>query len=356
MIGLKKGTLNVVPYDPEWATFFSQEKQKILDAVGQYMVAIEHIGSTAVKGIWAKPIIDIAIGLKAYEDGFKCVGPLEEIGYVYKGEFGIAGRHYFRTDADIVTCHVHMHEVDSESYKNYILFRDYLRVHKEAASVYSVLKKDLMKKHRDDRNRYTKAKADFINEVIQKARAEHDTIDLDALIQGTSVCLRPVTLKDASIIRKWHNDPELIQLARIGREKTTLKQERADIQNARKSKDQAYHIIVKQSDDTAIGFVRFNFIDRTSGNVWLRVMIGEKAAWGKGYARDALETYLRWLFDDIGIHRVTLECYSTNMRAVKFYERLGFNKEGVLREAVLIDGTYHDVFSFGLLKRDFTVK
>ena len=86
------------------------------------------------------------------------------------------------------------------------------------------------------------------------------------------------------------------------------------------------------------------------------MMIGEKTVWGKGYARDALVTYLRWLFDEVGIHRVTLECYSTNMRAVKFYERLGFRKEGVLREAVLIDATYHDVFSFGMLKRDFNAE
>ena len=178
-------------------------------------------------------------------------------------------------------------------------------------------------------------------------------LTLDAHISGKLIYLRPVTLKDASIIKKWHNDPELIQLARIGRETTTLKQERADIQKARRSKDQAYHLIIKKSDDTAIGFLRFNFIDRPSRNVWLRVMIGEKTVWGKGYARDALDAYLRWLFDDIGIHRVTLECYSTNTRAVKFYERLGFHKEGVLREAVLIDGTYHDIFSFGMLKCDF---
>jgi RimJ/RimL family protein N-acetyltransferase len=179
-----------------------------------------------------------------------------------------------------------------------------------------------------------------------------EELEFDARIQGLSIYLRPVTLQDAPIIRKWHNDPDLILLARIGRKRTTLKQERADIRNASKSKDQAYHIIIKQSDDTAIGFLRFNFIDRTSGNVWLRVMIGEKTAWGKGYARDALQAYLRWLFHDVGIHRITLECYSTNTRAVKFYERLGFKKEGVLREAVVIDGTYHDIFSYGMLGCD----
>jgi len=177
--------------------------------------------------------------------------------------------------------------------------------------------------------------------------------EYNAHINGTTIYLRPVTLQDASIIRKWHNDPELMLLARIGEEKTTLKQERADIQNAQRSEDQAYHMIITQSDNSAIGFLRFNYIDRTSGNVWLRVLLGEKTAWGKGYARDALETYLRWLFDKIGIHRVTLECYSTNTRAVKFYERLGFKKEGVLRDAVLINGTYYDIFSFGMLKHDF---
>lgn len=178
------------------------------------------------------------------------------------------------------------------------------------------------------------------------------THKLNVRIHGSSIFLRPVTLQDARVIRKWHNDPELMLLARIGREKTTLKQEQADIRAARRDDDQAYHMIIMQSDNTAIGFLRFNYIDRFSGNVWLRMMVGEKEAWGKGYAHDGLEIYLRWLFNEVGIHRVTLECYSTNTRAIKFYEQLGFQKEGVLREAVLIDGTYHDIFSFGLLKRD----
>jgi RimJ/RimL family protein N-acetyltransferase len=179
------------------------------------------------------------------------------------------------------------------------------------------------------------------------------TLKLNVRISGLSVYLRPVTLKDASIVRKWHNDPELMLLARVGEEKTSLKQERTDIRATRASGRQAYHMILTCSDNTAIGFIRFTYIDRASGNVWLRMMIGEKEALGKGYAHDAMKTYLQWLFDVIGIHRVTLECYATNTRAVRFYEQLGFKKEGVLREAVLIDGTYCDIFSLGLLKRDF---
>jgi RimJ/RimL family protein N-acetyltransferase len=179
---------------------------------------------------------------------------------------------------------------------------------------------------------------------------------LNMRINGTAVYLRPVAPRDASMIRKWHNDPVLMRLARVGEKKTTLDQERADIRTARRSEDQAYHMILRQSDDSPIGFIRFIYIDRTSGNVWLRMMIGDKQAWGKGYAGDAMRIYLKWLFDVIGIHRVTLECYSTNKRAIEFYRRIGFRKEGVLREAVLIDGTYHDIYSFGLLRRDMPSK
>jgi len=176
---------------------------------------------------------------------------------------------------------------------------------------------------------------------------------LDKRLYGLCVYLRPVIIEDAAIIRKWHNDPELMKLARVGEKRTTLKQEREDIKTARKSNNQTYHLILTKLDNTPIGFLRFNFIDKSSGNVWLRMIIGDKKAQGKGYAREALQCYLKWMFDKLRIHRVTLECYSTNRRAIKFYRRIGFQKEGVLREAVCINGKYHDIISFGILRKDF---
>jgi ribosomal-protein-alanine N-acetyltransferase len=176
---------------------------------------------------------------------------------------------------------------------------------------------------------------------------------LNTKLFGSSIYLRPVTVKDAPLIRKWHNDPELMLSARVGEKKTTLKQERVDITTAQKPSSQAYHIILSKLGNKPIGFLRFNFIDKSSGNVWLRMMIGEKKSHGKGYARDALQCYLKWMFVTLGIHRVTPECYSTNQRAMKFYRRMGFKKEGVLREAVLIDGKYYDIISLGMLKKDF---
>lgn len=177
--------------------------------------------------------------------------------------------------------------------------------------------------------------------------------NLNTCIYGSSMYLRPVVLKDASIIRKWHNDPELMILARAGEKETMLKLEKEDIKTARKSSNQAYHIILTKSGNMPIGFLRFNFIDKSSGNVWLRMMIGEKQSQGKGYAREALHHYLKWMFGTLGIHRITIECYSTNLRAIKFFKKTGFKKEGILREAVFINEKYRDIISLGLLKKEF---
>jgi GrpB-like predicted nucleotidyltransferase (UPF0157 family) len=171
-IGLKRGTLELVQYDPEWELFFDSEKKRIEKSIGRFIVAIEHIGSTSIRNMCSKPIIDIAIGLEKYDDGFKCVEPLRRIGYLYLGEYGSPGRHYFRTDSEIVKCHIHMHEKISIKWENYILLRDYLRNHGEEAKEYALLKYDLKQKYGDDREKYTEAKAEFINNILKKAKVK----------------------------------------------------------------------------------------------------------------------------------------------------------------------------------------
>lgn len=169
-IGMKRGILKLEPYDPEWVVFFDDEKNKIRNTIGQSILTIEHIGSTSIKSMCAKPIIDIAIGLEKYDDGFKCVEPLKSIGYLFLGELGRPKRHYFRTDSDTVKCHIHMYEISNEDYLNHILFRDYLRNHVEEARKYAALKKNLLQECGNDREKYTEGKAEFINGVLQKAR------------------------------------------------------------------------------------------------------------------------------------------------------------------------------------------
>jgi ribosomal-protein-alanine N-acetyltransferase len=170
---------------------------------------------------------------------------------------------------------------------------------------------------------------------------------------GNNIYLRSVEMGDASLIQKWHNDPELRKLARCGELPVTVVSEEKDIKISFDSKDETYLMIVKKLKNQPIGFIRVNCLTNPSRNVWLRMIIGDKNSWGKHYASNALQLVLKWLFSELNIHRVTLETYATNKRAFKFFKKIGFKQEGIAREAHFSDGTFDDIICCGLLKREF---
>lgn len=159
-------------YDPAWPGAYERERARIADAVGGLVVEIEHIGSTAVPGLGAKPIIDIMVGIRSPADGERCVRPLEGLGYEYKGEFGIPRRLYFRRlTGGSQTHHVHMVEHGSDFWERHLLFRDYLREHPQEAQDYYELKVRLAAEFGTDREGYTEAKTEFIRSAEAKAKA-----------------------------------------------------------------------------------------------------------------------------------------------------------------------------------------
>jgi GrpB-like predicted nucleotidyltransferase (UPF0157 family) len=165
----------VVDYDPQWPSQYEEEKERILDVIGYVAVAIEHIGSTAVPGLGAKPIIDIMVAVARLADAERCIEPLQEIGYEYVPEYNdlIPERRYFhKGPPGARTYHLHMVELTSEFWERHLLFRDSLRVHPEEAQRYDQLKKDLAAKFGSDRDGYTEAKTSFIESVIAKARGK----------------------------------------------------------------------------------------------------------------------------------------------------------------------------------------
>ncbi|PIP11753.1 MAG: hypothetical protein COT45_05590 [bacterium (Candidatus Stahlbacteria) CG08_land_8_20_14_0_20_40_26] len=172
-------------------------------------------------------------------------------------------------------------------------------------------------------------------------------------IIGNSICLRPVEVGDAPLIQEWHNDPELRKLAGAPRLVSMLTAEEEDIKNVSKSEDEVYLMIVKKADNKPIGFIRLNGLTSSERIVWLRISIGDKASWGKGYGSDAMRSVLQWLFGEENIHRVELETFATNERALKFFEHIGFKREGVRRQAHFADGQYYDIVCFGLLRGEF---
>ncbi len=170
MIGLARGSVHLAPYTSEWARIFEREREKLGSQISDHVVAIEHAGSTAIPGMLAKPIIDMVAAVRRLEDVKECIRPLEEAGYEYRGNVQTDDHLFVKGDPSRRTVHLHIAEHDSQRWKDYLLFRDYLCRHKDVAEEYSSLKRELAEKYKDDRDSYTRGKAEFIESVLMAAK------------------------------------------------------------------------------------------------------------------------------------------------------------------------------------------
>lgn len=159
----------IADYDANWSSQYEQEKSRIIDTLGNTVTDIQHIGSTSVPGLAAKPIIDIILGLEKIPPLSTQIVSLETLGYNYCGEFGIPGRHYFRRGMPR-THQIHAVQVNSDFWQRHILFRDFLRSHPQAAQQYEALKRKLAAEFRNDRDRYTDSKTPLIEQLLIQAK------------------------------------------------------------------------------------------------------------------------------------------------------------------------------------------
>ena len=160
----------LLPYDEAWPDRYAEAEREILEACGTVVVGMEHVGSTAIPGIHAKPYLDLMPGLQSYDDGAVLVPLMQSLGYEYKGEYGIAGRHYFSKwieDDDHVWKHnVHTYAVGHYEWVRHLVFRDVLRNDPNLRDEYQALKLLLALKHANDVEAYAEAKSEFVERVI----------------------------------------------------------------------------------------------------------------------------------------------------------------------------------------------
>ncbi|MHA1961643.1 MAG: GrpB family protein [Candidatus Thorarchaeota archaeon] len=167
----------IVDYEPQWPIIFEEEKAKILDVIGHKVVAIEHIGSTSVPGLGAKPIIDMIAGVRDLAEAKECVSLLQRhLGYIdITPELGHSEWFYCignkMKPEEKNTIHLHLVKYNSNHWKKHLLFRDFLRANPDATQQYYKLKKELAEKYGTDREAYTDGKASFIEFVISQAGA-----------------------------------------------------------------------------------------------------------------------------------------------------------------------------------------
>jgi GrpB-like predicted nucleotidyltransferase (UPF0157 family) len=160
----------VVDYDPTWPGVFVALRDRVAVALGDLAVAIEHVGSTSVPGLAAKPIIDMDVVVATPREIPLGIERLATIGYVHQGDLGIAGREAFQS-ASGRRHNLYLCARDSEELRRHLLFRDYLRAHSDEVRAYAELKRGLAQRFRDDRDSYTEGKTTFVCEVLRRAGA-----------------------------------------------------------------------------------------------------------------------------------------------------------------------------------------
>jgi GrpB-like predicted nucleotidyltransferase (UPF0157 family) len=171
-IGLKRGDVELIPHNPRWRRIFSDEAHLIYDQLRIEKLHLYHCGSTSIPGIAAKPIIDIVGSVPSLDELDNLKHLLEEIGYEYKGEYGIAGRRYsVLYDQAKQTGYVHLHlfAYGDPEVEKHLLFRDYLRVHEAAAKEYEASKLSLLATN-TPRIFYSKSKGENISQIIEAAQ------------------------------------------------------------------------------------------------------------------------------------------------------------------------------------------
>ena|SRR5579872_5938727 len=163
----------IVDYDPQWPVRYEEERKRIVAAIGDFIEYIQHVGSTAVPELAAKPVIDMLVIVPSLTQVESCVPPLQNLGYEYLGEHGITDRHFFvKKEQGLRAFHLHMCEADHSIATQCIVFRDFLRLHPVDAHEYGELKKSLAAQHGTDREGYTDAKKTFVEAILVKAALE----------------------------------------------------------------------------------------------------------------------------------------------------------------------------------------
>jgi GrpB-like predicted nucleotidyltransferase (UPF0157 family) len=171
-LGMRKRThltaIQVVDYDPDWRRIFCQLRDQIWPSVRDVAVAIEHVGSTSVPGMAAKPVIDMDVIIATVADLPLLKLRLGSLGYEHRGNLGVDDREAFLSPENLASHHLYACVQNSLALQNHIAVREYLRTHPAEAAEYSTLKKRLADRFSNERERYVESKTDFILSILEQ--------------------------------------------------------------------------------------------------------------------------------------------------------------------------------------------
>lgn len=171
MEGVGRNKVKLVPFKKEWGMEFLDVKKEIISIWGNNVIDIQHIGSTAINGMCAKPILDVAVVLNSFNN--MDIASMEQIGYEWRGfQTEIKDRCLFvmRSSDDLSLRHIHCYEPNNLDFAQCLWFRDYLNIHSDASKEYAELKQKLYSRYKNDRKAYSAGKEDFITKIYERMK------------------------------------------------------------------------------------------------------------------------------------------------------------------------------------------
>jgi RimJ/RimL family protein N-acetyltransferase len=175
---------------------------------------------------------------------------------------------------------------------------------------------------------------------------------INPFLIGTNLYLRPLERADAPLAVAWLNDPEVSRTLR-GRPPLTLRAEEEFIDRVNQSEHDLTLVIVLRDGDRPIGMTGLHAIDYRNRHASFGITIGDKNAWGKGHGTEVTRLMVRHAFWTLNLNRVWLEVFEYNPGGQRVYEKVGFRREGVLRQAVYRDGRYWDTIVMAVLRQEW---
>ena len=168
-LGLQRGTVRLEPYNPEWRELFETEKSALKEVLNDEFIAVEHVGSTAISGIKAKPILDLMLAILDLENWEWVKEPLAKLDYEFRRDFRKEQGHilFVKGPEENRTHYLKITELNSDFWTEHILFRDYLVNNSQYRVEYQNLKEKLFDAHSDNREPYTKGKEEFVRKILK---------------------------------------------------------------------------------------------------------------------------------------------------------------------------------------------
>jgi len=174
---------------------------------------------------------------------------------------------------------------------------------------------------------------------------------LNPFLVGEKTYLRPLEQSDVPLLVRWINDPEVTRTMSMFRPMTSGAESAFLDQVAKSEHDVVLGLSTR--DDRLIGVAGLHGVDYQARRAEFGIFIGEKGEWGKGYGREATRLIVSYAFETLNLNKVALRVVETNERGIRAYEKVGFKKEGVLRQDFFREGRYLDVFMMAVLREEW---